>query len=128
MLTLVDGINFFCLRSQVKRRTSNDNNVYGSHVMQYGDIGLSKSNLFVYLGTNPENDNFTFVDDNSLRPPTKAVNQRDADIVHFWDKVIFYSFVKVELLFSLSRKSYLAISGFANFAFPLKIGFTKVRT
>ncbi|XP_015884509.3 vacuolar-processing enzyme [Ziziphus jujuba] len=70
----------------VKRRTSNDNNVYGSHVMQYGDIGLSKSNLFVYLGTNPENDNFTFVDDNSLRPPTKAVNQRDADIVHFWDK------------------------------------------
>lgn len=73
--------------------------------MQYGDVGLSKNNLFVYLGTNPANDNFTFADDNSLRQPTKAVNQRDADLVHFWDKVTFYSFVIVELVFSLAHKS-----------------------
>jgi legumain len=70
----------------VKRRTSNDNSDYGSHVMQYGDVRLSKENLFLYLGTNPANDNYTYVEENSLRPPSKAINQRDADIVHFWAK------------------------------------------
>ncbi|TYI76855.1 hypothetical protein E1A91_D06G105800v1 [Gossypium mustelinum] len=70
----------------VKKRTINGNSAYGSHVMQYGDVGLSKDSLFAYLGTNPANDNFTFVDENSLVPPTKAVNQRDADLVHFWYK------------------------------------------
>lgn len=55
--------------------------------MQYGDIAQNKENLFVYMGTNPANDNYTFVDDNYLRPPSKAVNQRDADLIHFWDKV-----------------------------------------
>lgn len=60
----------------------------GSHVMQYGDIGISKGDLFSYMGTNPANDNYTFVDENSLRSyPSKATNQRDADLVHFWDKV-----------------------------------------
>ncbi|MBA0604137.1 hypothetical protein Godav_016817 [Gossypium davidsonii] len=54
--------------------------------MQFGDIGISMDNLFKYLGTNPANDNFKFIDENSLLPPTKAVNQRDADLVHFWDK------------------------------------------
>ena len=70
----------------VKRRTINGNSAYGSHVMQFGDIGISMDNLFTYLGTNPANDNFKSVDENSLLPPTKAVNQRDADLVHFWDK------------------------------------------
>ncbi|KAF2286263.1 hypothetical protein GH714_012947 [Hevea brasiliensis] len=70
----------------VKRRTANGNSAYGSHVMHYGDIGLGTDNLFVYMGTNPANDNSTFVDENSLIPPSKAVNQRDADLVHFWDK------------------------------------------
>ncbi|XP_044472001.1 vacuolar-processing enzyme-like [Mangifera indica] len=70
----------------VKERTANDNSAFGSHVMQYGDIGLSKDNLFLYLGTNPANDNYTFVGENFLRPSSKAVNQRDADLVHFWDK------------------------------------------
>ncbi|XP_022750111.1 vacuolar-processing enzyme-like [Durio zibethinus] len=70
----------------VKKRTINGNSAYGSHVMQYGDVGLSKDNLFTYLGTNPANDNFTFVDENSLQLPTTSVNQRDADLVHFWDK------------------------------------------
>ncbi|XP_062099005.1 vacuolar-processing enzyme-like [Humulus lupulus] len=70
----------------VKRRTSSDNSAYGSHVMQYGDIVISKDSLFNYIGTNPANENYTYVDENSLRPPTKAVNQRDADLVHFWDK------------------------------------------
>ncbi|KAG5034058.1 Vacuolar-processing enzyme [Glycine soja] len=70
----------------VKQRTMNGNSIYGSHVMQYGDIGLSENNLVLYLGTNPANDNFTFVHKNSLVPPSKAVNQRDADLIHFWDK------------------------------------------
>ncbi|KAH7574316.1 hypothetical protein JRO89_XS03G0281500 [Xanthoceras sorbifolium] len=70
----------------VKRRTANDDFGMGSHVMQYGDVGLSKENLFLYMGTNPANDNYTFVDENSLRTPSKATNQRDADLVHFWDK------------------------------------------
>ncbi|KAK6927302.1 Peptidase C13, legumain [Dillenia turbinata] len=70
----------------VKKRTLNDNSAYGSHVMQYGDIPLSKDNLFLYIGTNPVNENNTFVESNSLRRPSKAVNQRDADLLHFWDK------------------------------------------
>lgn len=78
----------FCWHYQVKKRTANDNSFYGSHVMQYGDLGLSENNLFLYIGTNPANDNYTFVDENSLRPATKAVNQRDADLVHFWHKVM----------------------------------------
>ncbi|XP_050219165.1 vacuolar-processing enzyme [Mercurialis annua] len=70
----------------VKRRTLPDNSAYGSHVMQFGDVGLNKESLFMYMGTNPANDNSSFVDENSLRLPAKAVNQRDADLVHFWDK------------------------------------------
>ncbi|GMI97955.1 gamma vacuolar processing enzyme, asparaginyl endopeptidase 3, legumain gamma [Hibiscus trionum] len=70
----------------VKKRTIDGDAFYGSHVMQYGDIGVSKDSLFAYLGTNPANDNFTFGDENSLQPPAKAVNQRDADLVHFWYK------------------------------------------
>lgn len=55
--------------------------------MQYGDIVLSEDALFAYFGTNPGNDNFTFVDVDSLQPPTAVVNQRDADLVYFWEKV-----------------------------------------
>lgn len=73
---------------QVKERTISGA-YYSSHVMQYGDIGLSSNVLFLYLGTDPANDNFTFVDENSLRSPSKGVNQRDADLIHFWDKVSF---------------------------------------
>nr|QCW05332.1 asparaginyl endopeptidase 3 [Viola philippica] len=70
----------------VKDRTGKRNNGYGSHVMQYGDVPLSKDSLFVYMGTNPANDNYTFMDNNALRQPSKAVNQRDADLLHFWHK------------------------------------------
>ncbi|KAL8503991.1 hypothetical protein ACS0TY_022645 [Phlomoides rotata] len=70
----------------VRRRTAHENSNYGSHVMQYGDLKQSLDNLFMYIGTNPANDNFTFVDDNSPRPSSKAVNQRDADLLHFWHK------------------------------------------
>ncbi|MBA0622393.1 hypothetical protein Godav_007942, partial [Gossypium davidsonii] len=64
----------------VKKRTTR------SHVMQYGDIALSKDALFAYFGTNPANDYFTFVDVDSLQPPTAVVNQGDADLVYFLEK------------------------------------------
>ncbi|KAG9455581.1 hypothetical protein H6P81_000089 [Aristolochia fimbriata] len=71
----------------VKSRTSkHETYSLGSHVMQYGDLNLSTEQLFLYIGTNPENENFTFVDDNALPRPSKAVNQRDADLVYFWNK------------------------------------------
>ncbi|KAG6391211.1 hypothetical protein SASPL_148964 [Salvia splendens] len=70
----------------VKKRTANDNGEYGSHVMQYGDVKLNTDSLYLYIGTDPANDNFTFAVDNSLLPSSQAVNQRDADLLHFWHK------------------------------------------
>ncbi|KAL2940191.1 Vacuolar-processing enzyme [Bienertia sinuspersici] len=70
----------------VKGRTAS-NPFYSSHVMEYGDKELRQDLLYLYMGTNPANDNYTFVDDNSLSPrSSNAVNQRDADLIHFWNK------------------------------------------
>lgn len=93
-----------CWNFQVKKRTANDNSGFGSHVMQYGDISLSKDSLFLYLGTNPANDNYTFVGENSLRPSSKAVNQRDADLLHFWDKVYILPLIHLIKLSAASKK------------------------
>lgn len=71
----------------MKKRTAATASTYGSHVMEFGDIGLSKEKLVLYLGTNPYNENATFPDQNSLRPLSGVTNQRDADLVHFWEKV-----------------------------------------
>ncbi|XP_077209811.1 vacuolar-processing enzyme-like [Tasmannia lanceolata] len=72
---------------RVKKRTS-DHGTYdlGSHVMQYGDVGLSKEHMFLYIGSNPANDNISFIDDNKLPSFSKAANQRDADLVYLWNK------------------------------------------
>ncbi|EPS65165.1 vacuolar processing enzyme-1b, partial [Genlisea aurea] len=71
----------------VKKRTANGDSYYGSHVMQYGELKLDLENLFLYLGTDPANDNYTFVEGNSLSTsPSGRVNQRDADLLHFWHK------------------------------------------
>ncbi|KAL1204392.1 Vacuolar-processing enzyme alpha-isozyme [Cardamine amara subsp. amara] len=70
----------------VKKRTAGSGSFYGSHVMEFGDIELSKEKLVLYMGTNPANENFTFVNENSLRPHLRVTNQRDADLVHFWEK------------------------------------------
>ncbi|KAJ1283864.1 hypothetical protein BS78_03G159900 [Paspalum vaginatum] len=71
----------------VKDRTSVHNTFsYGSHVMQYGSLDLNVEHLFSYIGTNPANDDNTFVEDNSLPSFSRAVNQRDADLVYFWQK------------------------------------------
>lgn len=74
---------------QVKTKTA-EKPFYGSHVMQYGDKELTQDMLYLYMGTNPNNENYTYVDDNSLHPTSSnAVNQRDADLIHFWNKVPF---------------------------------------
>ncbi|MQM01040.1 hypothetical protein Taro_033788, partial [Colocasia esculenta] len=71
----------------VKERTSVHNTYkLGSHVMQYGDVGLNAGNLFQYIGTNPANENYTFVETNTLPSFSRAVSQRDADLVFFWNK------------------------------------------
>ncbi|ONM41372.1 senescence enhanced2b [Zea mays] len=71
----------------VKDRTAvQDTFSYGSHVMQYGSLELNVKHLFSYIGTNPANDDNTFIEDNSLPSFSKAVNQRDADLVYFWQK------------------------------------------
>ncbi|CAA7036848.1 unnamed protein product [Microthlaspi erraticum] len=70
----------------VKKRTAGSGLGSGSHVMEFGDVGLSKEKLVLYMGTNPANENYTFVYENSLKIPSRFTNQRDADLVHFWDK------------------------------------------
>ncbi|KAF3324581.1 vacuolar-processing enzyme [Carex littledalei] len=71
----------------VKDRTSMHNTFsFGSHVMQYGDLNLDVNNVFLYIGSNPANDNSTFIEANSLSSFPRSVNQRDADLVYFWQK------------------------------------------
>lgn len=60
---------------------------FGSHVMQYGELDLNVNNVFLYIGSNPANDNSTFIEANSLPSFPRSVNQRDADLVYFWQKV-----------------------------------------
>nr|POE83491.1 vacuolar-processing enzyme [Quercus suber] len=50
-----------------------------------GVLGLSEANLCLYIGANSTN---TFVDQSKdyLWSPSQTINQRDADLVHFWNK------------------------------------------
>ncbi|KAH0452050.1 hypothetical protein IEQ34_019349 [Dendrobium chrysotoxum] len=52
----------------VKIRTSVYNTYnQGSHVIQYGELGINEENIFLYIGSNPINDNSTFIEEhNSL--------------------------------------------------------------
>ncbi|KAJ4954159.1 hypothetical protein NE237_030991 [Protea cynaroides] len=70
----------------VKNRTADKNYEEGSHVQQYGDLGLDKEHLFLYMGTNPGNDNSSFREENTLPSFSTPVNQRDADLLHLWHK------------------------------------------
>ncbi|XAR70813.1 Legumain [Bertholletia excelsa] len=73
----------------VKKRTAeSENNPFGSHVMQYGDLALSLQHVYLYMGTNPKNDNKTSTDQNSLMLPSKAFNQHEADLLYFWQKFL----------------------------------------
>lgn len=59
--------------------------------MQYGDLEVSKEDLFLYMGTNPANDNNKFIEQNSLPTLSGSVNQREADLIHFWHKVAYFT-------------------------------------
>ncbi|KAI3785049.1 hypothetical protein L1987_44159 [Smallanthus sonchifolius] len=52
------------------------------------DLSLNQDNLYLYIGTNPANENFAFIEENSLSPSPKAVHQRDAYLLHFWLKLM----------------------------------------
>lgn len=74
---------------QVLRRTLVDYLEFSSHVMRYGNLGLSKESVFSYMGTNPDNDNFTSFTE-ELYPAAikmRAANQRDAPLYLLWHKV-----------------------------------------
>lgn len=73
--------------------------------MQYGDLTLNKDQLYVYMGTNPANDNFTFIEENSISPSPKAVNQRDADLLHFWHKVCLHTQKLIRMSFSIGASA-----------------------
>ncbi|GMH12406.1 hypothetical protein Nepgr_014247 [Nepenthes gracilis] len=72
----------------VKRRTGYSSSS-SSHVMQYGDINISKDKLFIYMGANPDNENSTSLGYRSTSPTThpQAVNQRDASILYLNEKL-----------------------------------------
>ena len=55
--------------------------------MQYGDIGLSQANFSLYIGANGTNSTFVDPSGDYLWSTSKAIDQRDADLIHFWDKV-----------------------------------------
>ncbi|GAV60004.1 Peptidase_C13 domain-containing protein [Cephalotus follicularis] len=99
-----------CLKQQyklVRRRTAIDNLEYRSHVMQYGNLELSKDFLLTYMGSNPENDNYTFTESNSLPLTSRVASQYDADLLHFWHKYVKApkdSLEKVEAERKLSRE------------------------
>ncbi|KAI3944435.1 hypothetical protein MKW98_006596, partial [Papaver atlanticum] len=50
------------------------------------DFSVSKEDLFLYMGTNLANDNNKFIGQNSLPSLSGSVNQREADLIHFWHK------------------------------------------
>ncbi|XP_047049253.1 vacuolar-processing enzyme-like [Lolium rigidum] len=86
----VHNLHTESLRQQygvVKDRTSaHETYSLGSHVMQYGDLGLNEQSLYLFMGTDPANDNASFVGNSLPSLRGAAVNQRDADLLHFWHK------------------------------------------
>ncbi|KAJ6690771.1 hypothetical protein OIU85_006962 [Salix viminalis] len=75
----------------VRRRTGFDYEET-SHVMQYGNMELSKELLSLYIGTNAANDNYSSgnstnnIEEYPSRIP-RAFDQREATLLHFLHKV-----------------------------------------
>ncbi|KAB5543896.1 hypothetical protein DKX38_012008 [Salix brachista] len=77
-----------CL-GDVRRRTGFDYDQETSHVMQYGNMELSKELLSLYIGTNAANDNYTSSSNNVEEYPStipRAFDQREATLLHFLHK------------------------------------------
>ncbi|KAG0486871.1 hypothetical protein HPP92_008966 [Vanilla planifolia] len=90
----IHNLRYETLKQQyeiVKLRTSVHETYYiGSHVMQYGELDLNDEPVFLYMGSNPANDNSTIVGDNALTSIPSVVNQRDAELVYYWHKFHHY--------------------------------------
>nr|ANF89407.1 delta vacuolar processing protein [Vitis vinifera] len=69
----------------IRRRVFTQDLDFNSHVTQYGDMRLSKEFLFTYMGTNPDNDNYTSMA-NSKPSGFSSASQYDAELLHFWYK------------------------------------------
>ncbi|KAB1213290.1 Vacuolar-processing enzyme [Morella rubra] len=74
----------------VRRRTAAAVLEYSSHVMEYGTRSRRNDSLFSYMGTNPANDNYTSAEDPSPPSTLRVVSQRDADLLHFFNKLRTY--------------------------------------
>ncbi|KAG0456302.1 hypothetical protein HPP92_024090 [Vanilla planifolia] len=59
---------------------------YGSHVMQFGDLGLGEEKASLYIGSIQSNKNSTFIEGNLLSSTPGIVNQRDAELIYYWNK------------------------------------------
>ncbi|GAB4837133.1 hypothetical protein Ancab_002044 [Ancistrocladus abbreviatus] len=74
----------------VKRRTGYTAQ-YNSHVMQYGSTKeLSNHMLSMYMGANPNNQNYILRSHKSIMPtttPPQAINQHDASILYLKEKL-----------------------------------------
>ncbi|KAH9668072.1 vacuolar-processing enzyme alpha-isozyme [Citrus sinensis] len=92
--------------SWIEDRTLVDYLDFSSHVMQYGNKELSKEPIFTYIGTNPDNDNFTMkAEEFSSNPSAEiahssrltrgAVSQRDAQLHYLWHRVIQLIFYQI---------------------------------
>lgn len=64
--------------------------------MEFGDLNITTEELDWYLGFDPANENISgpIVPRDNLatsvgEPNERHVNQRDADLVHFWHRVQF---------------------------------------
>ncbi|KAL0908080.1 hypothetical protein M5K25_022550 [Dendrobium thyrsiflorum] len=65
----------------IKKRTSVDNMYnHGSHIMEYNELDINKKKIFLYIDSNPTNDNSTFIEDNSLLFTPSIVNQHNANL------------------------------------------------
>jgi legumain len=71
---------------QVKERTSSLNNqMGGSHVMEYGDKSFKDEKLYLYQGFDPSKANVT--ENGFWANKLETVNQRDADLLFLWKRV-----------------------------------------
>lgn len=74
----------------VKRRTGSEEQE-GSHVCHFGTEELLKDHLVSYIGTNPENANFTFSGfASSPISNSNLINSRDIPLLYLQRKVRFF--------------------------------------
>ena len=78
---------------QVQYRTGHSGE-HSSHVMQYGDMSFRDNFLSTFMGNNPTSNNTSTNDvQQNSSPLLSVVSQRDADLLHFWHKVLNYCFL-----------------------------------